>query len=73
MLYEVITQNPEQWFKDAGSSTEISSEAVEKLIAERKQAKLDKNYARADEIRQELSAQGIILEDSRAGTSWRRS
>ena len=36
------------------------------------QAKLDKDYARADEIREELKRQGVVLEDSRDGTQWRR-
>ena len=45
---------------------------IEELIEERKQAKADKNFARADEIRQGLKERGIILEDSPAGTSWRK-
>ena len=39
---------------------------------ERQEAKLAKNYARADEIREELSAAGVVLEDSREGTQWKR-
>ncbi len=50
----------------------ISADAIEALITERQEAKLAKNYARADEIRQELLAQGVVLEDSREGTQWRR-
>jgi cysteinyl-tRNA synthetase len=46
---------------------------IEKLIEERKQAKAEKNFARADEIRQDLKEKGFILEDSPAGTSWRKS
>jgi cysteinyl-tRNA synthetase len=45
---------------------------LEKLIAERAEAKKAKNYGRADEIRQALKDRGIILEDSPSGTSWRR-
>ena len=41
------------------------------MIAERQQAKLDKDYARADAIRTELEDRGVALEDSREGTSWR--
>ena len=40
-------------------------------IAERKQARVDKNFARADEIRDELDAKGVILLDSREGTTWK--
>ena len=43
---------------------------VEALLAERKQAKKEKNFARADEIRDELKAKGIIIKDTREGTIW---
>jgi len=46
---------------------------IDALIAEREAAKLSKDYARADEVREELKAQGIVLEDSREGTRWRRA
>jgi cysteinyl-tRNA synthetase len=59
-------------FLQAGSSDGLSAEAIEQRIAERVQAKKDKQFALADQIRDDLKAQGIVLEDSRAGTSWRR-
>lgn len=43
------------------------------LIEARQQAKAGRDFARADQIRQDLLAQGVILEDSRAGTTWRRA
>ncbi len=45
-------------------------EWIESLIAERAQAKKDKNYARADEIRAELTAKGVVLKDTKDGTSY---
>ena len=45
---------------------------VEELIAERQAARKAKNYARADEIRSQLDAMGIILEDTREGVKWHR-
>jgi len=45
---------------------------IEALMAERIQARKDRNFARADEIRDQLQAQGIILEDGPQGTRWRR-
>lgn len=51
----------------------ILDEEVEKLIEERTRAKKDKNFARADEIRDTLKDMGIILEDTRQGVKWRRS
>ncbi len=46
---------------------------VEKLIAERNAARADKNFVRADEIRQQLLAQEIILEDTPIGTVWKKA
>ncbi len=46
---------------------------IEALIEERQQARKDKNFARADEIRDELAAKGIILEDTRQGVKWKRA
>jgi len=45
---------------------------VDALIEERAAAKKAKNFARADQIRQELLDQGIILEDTKAGVRWKR-
>ena len=47
-------------------------DAVEGLIEERDQARKDRNFARADEIRDQLLAEGIVLEDGAQGTRWRR-
>jgi len=69
-LMGVLQEDPESWFK--GDASEDNS-WIEDLIAERQQAKRDKNYARADEIREELKARGILLEDSREGTQWRKA
>lgn len=52
---------------------EILDEDIEKLIAERQQARKDRNFARADEIRDELLAKGIVLEDTREGVRWKRA
>ena len=46
---------------------------IEALIAERQTARKAKNYARADEIRSQLAAQGILLEDTKDGVKWKRA
>ncbi|GIP41518.1 cysteine--tRNA ligase [Paenibacillus sp. J31TS4] len=51
---------------------ELLDEEVERLIAERTEARATKNWARADEIRQLLTDQGILLEDTPQGIRWRR-
>jgi cysteinyl-tRNA synthetase len=50
----------------------LSGEEIEKLIAERTQAKKSRNFARSDEIRDLLAAQGVVLEDTRDGVRWKR-
>jgi len=52
---------------------EVLEEEIEKLIAERTQARKDKNYAKSDEIRDLLLSKGIVLEDTREGVKWSRS
>ncbi len=69
----LLQQSAETWFKWQPQSQEnkVSDEEIEKLIAERNQAKADKNWALADEIRDKLSALNITLEDGPQGTIWR--
>ena len=55
-----------------GDSDTLSADAIEAMIAERKAARADGDYAGADRIRDELLAAGIELEDSREGTRWRK-
>ena len=52
---------------------EILDEDIEALIQERQDARKEKNFARADQIRDELLSKGIILEDTREGVKWRRA
>jgi len=68
-LLGLLQGDPDVWFQ--GESDD--STAIDNLVEERNQAKRDKNFARADEIRAQLLEQGIVLEDSREGTKWRRA
>ena len=52
---------------------EILDEEIEKLIEERQAARKNKDFARADEIRDQLLEQGIILKDTREGVKWSRA
>ena len=52
---------------------EILASDIEALIEERQAARKAKNFARADEIRDELLAKGIILKDTREGVQWKRA
>jgi cysteinyl-tRNA synthetase len=51
----------------------LSDADVEALVAERTLAKKQRNFARADAIRNELLAKGVVLEDSKEGVRWKRS
>ena len=52
---------------------EILDSEIESLIRERQEARKAKNFARADEIRDQLLEKGIILEDTREGVKWKRA
>ena len=49
----------------------MDADKVEKLIADRQQARKDKNWAEADRIRNELTAMNVIIEDGAGGTTWK--
>ncbi|MCB1972682.1 MAG: cysteine--tRNA ligase, partial [Geminicoccaceae bacterium] len=63
-------QDPQGWLKgdDAGDD-----DRIEDLVAERIAARQSRNFQRADEIRDQLKAEGILLEDGPGGTTWRRA
>lgn len=56
----------------AGKDEELLDEEIEQLLEERIQARKDRNFQRADEIRDELKSRNIILEDTSQGTRWKR-
>ena len=66
--------NPDDFLRQLGlsESTKISEQAIEAKITERQQARENKDFARADAIRDELAEYGIILEDKGQQTTWRR-
>ena len=58
-------------YAQSGVTVALDPPQIEALIAERRAAKAGRDFARADQIRADLLAQGIVLEDSAAGTTWR--
>ena len=67
----LCNQDAKSWFHASTDSQRVSPQQIEKLIAARQQARLEKDYKRADEIRQELQDQGVWIEDSGTETTWR--
>ena len=70
-LMGLLQSDPEEWF--AGDvDGEMSAAEIEDLIAKRNAARAAKDFATADEVRDQLAAAGIQIEDSAGGTTWRR-
>lgn len=68
----LLYQDPEIWFKGALQDGKVDEKQIEALIEERLQAKKNKDWAKADAIRNQLKEAGILLEDTPQGTSWKR-
>jgi cysteinyl-tRNA synthetase len=77
-----LTRGALQWAEAEGRGDEasaelaarmgLSDEAIDALVAERTQAKKTRNFARADAIRTELLAKGVVIEDGKDGVRWKR-
>jgi len=65
----ILQNNPEDFLKQG---VQLSDEEIGQKIKDRNLARSEKDFALSDQIRDELEAHGIILEDSVEGTSWRR-
>ena len=68
----VMQMSPGEFLHAAAGNGDISPEDINRLVEERAQAKAARNYAEADRIREQLTGQGIILEDGPGGATWRR-
>lgn len=68
----LLQRDPTEFLQGGSASDGLSNEEIEDLIARRKQARSDKNWAESDRIRDLLNEHKIILEDNAGGTTWRR-
>jgi len=69
----LLQQDPAAYLKSGGAADGLDEGAIEQLIAERAAAKVARDFAEADRIRQLLVAQGVQLKDGPGGTTWERS
>lgn len=70
-LMGLFASTAEEWFQQGGGDGP-SAEEIEALIAERQQARKDRDFAKSDQIRDDLASKGVVLEDGPEGVTWRR-
>jgi cysteinyl-tRNA synthetase len=68
----LLQADPETFLKGSGTDNETDDAVIDELVAARDQARADKDWDRADELRDRLVAMKIIVEDSAGGSTWRR-
>ncbi len=73
-LFGILNEDPESYLTAGQVETEsgVDVSEIESLIAARNQARAEKDWAKSDQIRDELAARGILLEDKAGETRWRR-
>lgn len=69
-LLGILQQSPQEWLKKPQKTDDIDAAKIESLLQERRDARNNKNFARADEIRAQLTAMNIAIEDTPEGTLW---
>jgi cysteinyl-tRNA synthetase len=72
-LLNLLQNDPAQWLGYGQAAGTLDPQTIEDRLARREQARRDKDFATADAIRDELSAQGIQIEDTPQGPKWRRA
>ncbi len=71
-VFGILTHSASGWFRIPDEKLPLPREEIERLVEERARARREKNYKKADEIREYLKSKGIILEDRPDGTTvWR--
>jgi cysteinyl-tRNA synthetase len=68
-LLGFLSEDADAWFTGDG---DMPAEEIESLLEERRRARADKDFAKADEIRDRLAESGVQIEDGAGGTTWRR-
>ena len=70
-VFGILNQSPKKWLGIGQIQDNLDSDFIEKLIQQRTEARLAKDFNKADEIRNTLSDMGVEIEDAPDGTTWR--
>ena len=68
----LLELDPQAYLRGEAGEGDLADANVDALVVQRQQAKLDRNFALSDQIRDQLKVVGIVLEDSKEGTVWKR-
>lgn len=71
-LMGLFNEDPAQWFRRGEDADGLTAQRIDALLDERAAARKAKDFKRADEIRDGLAADGIVIEDGPNGATWRR-
>ena len=66
----LLSHDPVAWFEQ-GATADVDAARIDDLLEQREAARAAKDFAEADRIRDELTAMGVVIEDSPDGPSWR--
>ena len=67
----ILSEDPVAWWSKSDPDG-LTAEVIDQMLIDRAEAKANRDFSRADAIRDELNAAGIIIEDSASGATWRR-
>ena len=69
----ILSEDPVAWLSKSDADGDgLTAEVIDQMLIDRAEAKANRDFSRADAIRDELNAAGIIIEDSASGATWRR-
>ena len=69
-IFGLKLDQPREEYAKKGANDGIDTAKIEALIAARKEARANKNWAESDRIRDELAAMNVVIKDSKEGTTW---
>ncbi len=68
----LLEMDPQAYLKGEAGEGDLSDAAIDALVAQRNEAKINRNFALSDQIRDQLKGAGVVLEDSKEGARWKR-